>query len=343
MKHNYSTKIKHDGFVLITVLLIIVLLTAVLLEFNYASRTNLRAADSFCRRQQALNCARAGLNIALAAIKHNPDLHTNDTLRHMLERPFVYQIASGSCALTLASENGKLNINLLKDGAGRLDRTRIDQLLRLIDLINHQLSNAERIGYDVAPALIDWADADDQITVLPFVTRANTGAENSYYENAPQPRLCGNRLLETIDELGLVRGISPEIIHGSTVLDDRPDQPPRLSDYLTVYGDGKIDINCAPLLVIQSLSEKINPVLARMIVDRRQKKPFTGVTELRNIPGFPAAVYAAAAKTLTVQPQTGFFTVTAHGTVQQSSATITAVIKRNSASEKVDIILYKEY
>ena len=336
-------KKKHDGFVLITVLLIIVLLTAVLLEFNYASRTNLRAADSFCRRQQALNCARAGLNIVLAAIKHNPDLHTNDTLRHMLERPFVYQIAPGSCELTLASENGKLNVNLLKDKSGRLDRTRIDQLLRLIDLINHQLPDSERIGYNVVPALIDWTDADDQVTVLPFVTRANSGAENSYYENALRPRLCGNRLLETIDELGLVRDITPEILHGSTAPDDTSDQPPRLSDYLTVYGDGKIDINCASSLVIQSLSEKIDPVLVRMIVDRRQKKPFTGIAELQNIPGFPAAVYAAASKTLTAQPQTGFFTVTAHCTVQQSSATITAVIKRNSASEKVDIILYKEY
>lgn len=356
MKHEHRHIANSRGFVLITVLLIVVLLTALLLEFNYASRTHLQAADSFSTRLQALNCARAGLNIAIAAINKNPDIRTNRTLRTMLSGLSVYDIDPGRCSLKLTEENGKININMLRDHSGRLDRVRIDQLLRLIDLLNQNIrkhSNRPLISYSLVPAIIDWTDPDEQVTVLPFVSRENIGAESDYYKTSPTPCKCKNQPFENLEELSLVKGMTAEILHGETFQNkhfqnDEPFQNNEqnsigaLSDYLTVCGDGKIDINCAPALVIQSLSEHIDPALAQMVVDRRKDQPFSSIAQLRDFPGLSSVAIPATAEILTTDPTDRYYKITASGSVNQICVTITAIIKTNSVSQNTEIILYKE-
>jgi len=335
-QHKPRIKPKQKGFILITVLLIIVLLTTLLLEFNYASRTNLLSADNYYRTVQSLNCARAGLNIAVAAIEKNPDICTNDSLCRMLREPFVFDTDTGRCSVTISRENGKINVNKLKDEKGRLDRTRTDQMLRLIDLLNSRgkkYCNYTPISYSLVPAVIDWTDPDDQITILPFVSRDNTGAESSYYEKSPLPRHCNNQALASIEELLLIKDITPQILHGR----ENP-----LSDHITVYGDGKIDINTASSLVIQSFSQYIGPTLAQMIIDRRNHRPFAEINELRNFPGITPAIYSTLTKTVTTQPSDQYFTVTVSGTVNQACTVITAIIRLNSGSQNAELLLYRE-
>ncbi len=78
-------------------------------------------------------------------------------------------------------KTGKLNVNLLKDKDGKPNRARIDQLLRLIDLLNRQEPGLSHIGYGFVPAIIDWTDTDDEVVCLPFVKNENLGAESDYY------------------------------------------------------------------------------------------------------------------------------------------------------------------
>jgi len=311
-------------------------MTALLLEFNYASRINLLSADNYYHRLRSLNCARAGLNIAIAAINQNPDICTNDSLARMLMEPSVFDIAPGQCSITISRENGKINVNKFKDEKGRLDRTRIDQMLRLIDLLNHRAGkyySSTPISYSLVPAVIDWTDPDDQITILPFVSRDNTGAESNYYEKSPLPRQCNNQALASIEELLLIKDITPKILH---------DRENPLSDHITVYGDGKIDINTASSLVIQSLSQYIEPALAQMIIDQRNHRPFAEVDQLRNFPGITPAIYSALSKTVTTQPSDQYFTITVSGTVNQACTVITAIIRLNSAPQNAELLLYRE-
>ena len=342
---KYQTKnTRHHGFVLLTVLLMVVLLTALLLNFNYAARTNLHVADSFTSRTQARNCANAGLNIALAAISRNPDIHTNISLRDMFYAPSEFDIAPGHCTVSIEDENGKINVNTLKHRDGRLDRNKIDQLLRLIDLLNQNRRNLNLplISYSLVPAIIDWTDGDDQVSVLPFVSRQNRGAETSYYENASIPSSCGNRPLQMITELILIKDINAEILFGQPAQDKTRDHLPPMIDYLTVYGSGKINLNTAPPLVIESLSEYINPAIAQTIIDRRKYRPFTDFTQLQQLSGIPAAALAALNKTINIGPDHRYYRIIASGTVNQLSITITAVIRKKSDSHNVEIILYEE-
>jgi len=330
---------RRSGFILVTVLMIIVILTAVLLEFNYESRLHLHSADHFTSDQQSLNCARAGLNIAIAALRVEPDISTDNKPGKQTKENPPLPVGSGFCKITVTEENGKINLNTLKDQKGNLNRSHIDQLLRFIDLLNKEYSFQPSLPYDIVPAIIDWTDADDKVTVLPFVRIRNRGAESNYYQNLKSPYSCTNLPFTTLEEINLIRGMNRDIFELKT---KTKDSVISLRDYLTVHGEGKININTAPALVLQSLSEQITPALARMIVTRRRQIPFENISELRDLPGFSAVIYQGIRNRVTVQPKNRYYHVSARGYAQKARSTINAVLKRNTQTNKIDIIYYRE-
>lgn len=330
------TKLQQSGFVLIVVLCTIILLEVLLLGFNFRCRANLRAVDHLRRSQQALNCARAGLNIAIAAIKdtHDHEVHrdTNKTLLGLLSgqvAPMYIGVGDGQCLITVTEESSKLNVNLLKDKNDKLNRTRIDQLLRLIDLLNREQLGDSNIGYGLVPAIIDWTDYDEQVTCLGFVKHQNLGAESDYYSKLEPPYKCKNKPLEVIDEMLLIKDVTAESFD-------------RLRAYVTVNGDGKININLAPKLVIESLSEKMDTALTQMIVDRRKIKPFESTIELRDVPGMTDSIYHSIKNIVTVSPEDGYHRIESRGNVGQVGCTIDAILRRDPQTKSVEVVFYKE-
>jgi len=324
-------KIKREqgGFIVVVVLCMVIMLSVLLLGFNYESRSNLHTVDDFRKSQQALNCAKAGLNIAIAAAKDTPDIHNDKSLLNLFSGEDTFAVDEGKCSITISEESGKLNVNHLKDENGNMDRTRIEQLLRLIDLLSQKEAGHSDIGYGFVPSIIDWTDSDDQVECLPFIKNDNMGAESSYYSQLKPPYRCRNKSLETTEELLLVKGITPQIFD-------------RICDYLTVYGDGKINVNCAPKLILESLSENMDPTLAQLIIDRRNFKPFESIAELRDMPGMTDGLYRAINKVTTVKTTDQYYHVTSRGDVGSLGRTVTAILRRNTEIKNIDVILYKE-
>lgn len=85
---------------------------------------------------------------------------------------------------------------------------------------------------DIAAAIIDWRDADD--------TETPGGAESRYYEFLTPPYRCKNGNFETMEELCLVKGVTPELFS-------------IMADYFTVYGRGKVNINTACEEILKSV------------------------------------------------------------------------------------------
>jgi len=320
---------QRSGFVVVVVLCMVMMLSVLLLGFNYKSRTNLNVVDGLRKSQQALNCARAGLNIAIAIIRDTNDIHTNKTLLELISGEKTFAVGDEECSVTITEENSRLNVNLLKDKDGKLDRTRIEQLLRLIDLLNREQTGHSRIGYSLVSSIIDWTDSDDQVTNLPFIQHENMGAESSYYSKLQVPYRCKNALLDTTEELLLVKGITQEVFN-------------RICDYVTVYDDGKVNINSASRQVIECLSEKMDVVLAQMIIDRRDFKPFDSIMELRDVPGMTDGIYNTIKKTATVGSTEQYYHVISQGNVDHLSRTIVAILERNMETKNVEVVLYKE-
>jgi general secretion pathway protein K len=330
------TKTKQNGFVVVLVLSMVGLLAVLLLGFNYKSRACLLAVGDFQKSQQALNCARAGLNVAIAAVRSNEDILTNpsspqsgDAGLNLLSGETTLPVGEGNCSITITEENGKLNVNLLTDKDGKPNRTKIDQLLRLIDLLNRQESGLSHIGYGLVPAIIDWTDSNDEVVCLPFVKSENLGAESDYYAGLEPPYRCKNKPLDTTGELLLLKGVTPEVFE-------------RIRDYVTVKGDGKVNINSAPKLVIESLSQELNPALAQIIIDRRKIKPFDSIMELRDVPGMSDSLYYSIKDMVTVSPTDQYYLVTSHGNFDHTSCAILATLRKNMQTKNVDVVLYKE-
>jgi type II secretory pathway component PulK len=305
------------------------MLAVLLFTFNEQSRGNLFAVEDSKNSAQALNCAETGLNIAMAALERGDAIYSNGKLRNLLAGREDVDLADGTCSITVAEESGKLNLNLLKTSEGAPDRTRIDQMLRLIDLLNRRDFEAPPISYGIVPAIIDWIDSDEETACLPFIMNANLGAESSYYAGLDRPYRARNAPLDTTEELLLIRGITPDIFE-------------RIRDYVTVKGEGKININSASKLVIESMSEKMDPAVAQMIVNRRMEKPFGDLGELRGIPGMTDPVYQAIRRAATLRPKESYYRVTSRGNAAGRECMIVAMIQRNPDTNKLDIILYKE-
>ena len=320
---------REGGFILIVVLGAVLTLSALLFGFNQRTRTSLNAADGFYRTEQVWNSAWAGLQIAIAAVCDANDLSADNRFASLLTGENAFTVGDATCSVTIQEENGLLNVNYLTGQDGEPDRRRVERFLRLIDLLNRRDKDLERIGYGIVPSIIDWVDSDDDVTHLPFIKNENTGAESGYYEAQAPPCSCRNRPVDNLDELISVKGITAENLD-------------RLRPFLTCLGDGRININAAPKLVIESLSEQIDGALAQMIVNRREMKPFGAATELRDIPGMTDNIYRAIKDTVTTRPADRYYRVTARGNVEDRKGTIEAVLRRNTRAGNVDTILYRE-
>jgi general secretion pathway protein K len=241
----------------------------------------------------------------------------------------VFTIGDANATVVIAEENGLLNVNRLTGTDGKFDRPHVEQFLRLIDALNRVKSDAPAISYGIVPALIDWIDADDDATCLPFVQHDNLGAENDYYQSRTPPCSCRSAPVDAVEELAGIKGMTPESFE-------------RLRPYLTCVGDGKIDINAAPKVVLQSLSEQMDAPLADMIVQQRKLKPFGDLSELRRVPGLTDAIGRDIQSLGTVHPAQRVYRVTSRGTLQDHRCTIEALLQTNAQAGTVDILQYRE-
>lgn len=100
--------------------------------------------------------------------------------------------------IEIVDENSKINVSALAND--RVEKTPYYAILQRF-LMNMGLS------LDIADALVDWVDPDD--------VRFPYGAESSgYYYNLTPSYSAKNGRLDSIDEIMLVKGISPEIYYG---------------------------------------------------------------------------------------------------------------------------------
>lgn len=182
----------------------------------------------------------------------------------------------------LTDESAKLNVNTLTyadnwvPGGGR-------QLLMSLPLMRE----------DVADAILDWMDPDDDTREL--------GTEYSYYAGLSPPYAPKNGPMDSIEELLLVRGVTPQLLFGldnnhNGILDldeqyseDAGSIPPEMqlgwANYLTLYskesnlnpsGLERININDDDLgQLYDDLRSVFNEEWSSFIIAYRQNGPFT--------------------------------------------------------------------
>jgi general secretion pathway protein K len=169
-----------------------------------------------------------------------------------------YAIGDGLLNAKIEDERGKLNLNDLAVAGNPIDKkTRVDRVKRLFQLI--------QVNPDLVDAIVDWVDHDEN--------PEPSGVESLYYQTLRPSYLAANEPLQTLLELRLIKGMTPEIMA-------------KLSKLVTVYpsqGPSKVNLNTADPLVIQALHPDITQSVAADII---QSRPYKTIQELDRVSSF---------------------------------------------------------
>jgi general secretion pathway protein K len=315
-------KADERGVALLLALLILTLLVALILEFDAEARREYREAAAFRDNFKASMLTRAAVQAARAVLRQDflRDKQTGENYdgpTDLWAMPIKnYALGDGLLSAQIQDERGKLNLNDLAADAGnpQQKKAKIQRFERLFALL--------QINSDLVDTLVDWVDQDDN--------PQPAGAESLYYQSQRPAYRPANGALQALGDLRLVKGFTPELIE-------------RLSRYVTVYpneGGAPVNINTADPIVIQSLHPDITPTMAMEIV---QGRPFKKKEDLDRVGSFQDIGATLRASTDIYDVKSEYFSARLTITVNESTKTSLAVLKRDTAKGESSVAYLRTF
>ena len=300
-----KTSSQQDGVALVTTLLAVTLLTIAVVEFAYSSQVDYHLAHNALKALQANCLARSGVNLAMLVLKHDGQSASGiDSLGDEWARPLPpLPVGEGMVAIRVSDEQGKVNLNALRNTSGTINRAWREVTERLFAL--------REVDPSVLDPLLDWLDVDD----FP----EPHGAERDHYARLSPPYTPTNGALLTPGELGRVEGFSAAL-------------RARLSGVVTVLPSNatSINVNTAPGEVLAALFPTVDHKTLEKFLVSRVETPVHGTNELCDRLGFDPKVQTDALRLTSVRSE--FFSVTALATVEPVSQGLSAMIQRRSGT-----------
>ena len=230
-------------------------ITAILIVAVAASAASLMLAQQaalldqtmlVASRAQADVYAQAGMEWARGVLLQDMKGSSIDTLDEGWARPIAgMPIERAVVAGDIADEQGKFNLNNVVSGTGRSEAD--IKLLR-------QILVAVELSPELADAVVDWVDGDDDLT-------SGSGAESAYYLGLPRPYRAGNAPMVQVDELYRVRGFDAKAVA-------------KLRPYVTAIRERTaLNMNTASDVVIAAAFGVPRAKVADLVAERR-KNPF---------------------------------------------------------------------
>lgn len=294
------------GVALIVVLFVMAIIGVVGAEFAYSMRIEASAVRAYKDGIVANHLAEAALAQAIReVVADSAYVGLDDRGRLTFYTPSRLPLPQlprenadfpgGRFSYRISDEEARVNLNTAAPD-------RIDRLLR-------ELGLEKEVRDVIGDSLQDWRDPNEE-------HRLN-GAESDYYLRLPVPYRAHDANLDSVAELLQIRGVTPEIYHGT------PERP-GLADFVSVRSAGQININTAPAVVLRATG------LAEAQVDE--------ILQARRAAPYAAVPGPFGGRGLGVTSQT--FRVEAEGIVDgRVAARLTAVIqKRVGAPTAVTIL-----
>lgn len=300
------------GFALLISLLIILLLVVIIFEADFQARADLRAAGNFRDDLKAFYLARSAVSAGEALLKDDAkNSNAYDGLDEFWAFPMSeFPLGDGVLSGVIIDEDRKINLNFLvkKISTGtQVVKPRKEQLERLFELL--------QIDPQLVDPIVDWIDSDGE--ALTF------GAEDETYLRLDPPYETPDKPFETLDELRMVHGVTDEIYR-------------KLEPYVTIYGKGRINVNTADLLVIESFDQALDETYARRLADKR---PFESVGDVRNHfqkeLGDEAFQKAFSGSLGWITTRSSHFLLTAEGRVNETRKIVRTIIQRTGPATKL--------
>jgi len=262
VKRTINTR---SGVALLIVLWVITILVVLVMSFTLLTRTEANSTVFFRDNVQKKLFAEASLERAIMEL-HFRQVYKDQSI--ILEggetaridgRNYDATIGTGRYSYRLFNESGKINLNRMGARSGVI----LNNLL-----VN--LGVAKEKADVIVDSILDWIDTDD-------LKRIN-GAESEYYQSLPNPYKAKNGRLDTLEELLLIKEMSPDILFGTK-------EQKGLINFVTIYSTTvRVNINAAPKEVLMAMPGMTEDIVNR-IIDLRESTEFKTVRDIQSVAG----------------------------------------------------------
>jgi general secretion pathway protein K len=188
---------RRSGQALVPVLFVVMILTALAVTLSATAKRETKAAGNHLRDAQQYLIAKGAVNYIAAELQQATS--NGVTVPQLTPPPDTdangwTMLGDGWYKVDIIDTSSRININTV-------DAAALNKL------------PAFQNDPNLAPALIDWRDTDETDTTIP---QGGTGAESDYYQSLPVPYNAKNGPFDTVEELLLVRGFTPQLLYGQT-------------------------------------------------------------------------------------------------------------------------------
>jgi len=241
-----ATRHHQQGLALITAVLVVAIVATVATTLALGEQVWFRQAQNMNNRAQAESLRRGALNYA--AILLARDDAKIDHLGEDWAKPLPpLPVEDGMIAFAVQDAQGRFNLNNLvqKSAPSKPD----------IELFKRLLTS-QGIDPGLSEALLDWLDTDGTVS--------SGGAEDIEYLSLPQPYRSANQLLQSVDELRLVKGFTAKAVE-------------KLRPFVTALPTTPttVNVNTAPAEVLAALFTNLPATVLRPLLDSRINNPYT--------------------------------------------------------------------
>jgi type II secretory pathway component PulK len=185
---------RQRGQALVPVLFIVVILTAYVAIVSITARREVKAAGNHMRETQEHYIARGAVQYAMSQLQQETNggvVYPQLTQPPDTDSNGWTALGEGFYKVELVDTASRLNVNT----------TDLTSLAALPQLANDP---------SLAPSIVDWRDTDEN----PTTSASGSGVESEYYQGLTPPYSARNGPFDTVDELLLVQGFSPQILYG---------------------------------------------------------------------------------------------------------------------------------
>jgi general secretion pathway protein K len=288
------------GAVLLLVLVVVALLSALLTDWAFSTLVDMRLTETFRDSNRAYYLARGGVEVGRQLLWMDNNQFDAPTEMWGMGVPSYPVSDEATVSIAIADEDGRFNLNQIVDltryNLNSKPRDRFKRLLKSFGIVDSEAD-------DLCDALIDWIDLGN-----------NGIAEKSWYQGLTPPMACKNGDLDTVDELLLVKGFTPEIVE-------------KLTPHVTVAAVTSLNVNTASRELLQAWHEDLTPAGIDQLLAARQDKPFKSLTDVQ------AAIDATNYRNLTFQLDVGvvskFYRITSVAQVNDGVRTVEALIEKS--------------
>ncbi len=232
--------------ILIVVLMAFLTLSSYVLQAYQDAISTYKYTLSIYNKKQAYYINQSVFNIAKTILDR--DDPSIDTLNDVWALPFEFEKEGVKVKITIYDENRFINLNNTKDSGYKKI---YENLFRTLN-INSTFLNRIYV----------WTGSEEGSIPIDYPVK--------------------KKPLDSLYELKLL-GFSDEDLYGKMVGNKFY---PGLLSVSTVFTDGKININTAPINVLKALNPKIDDTLASKILEYRKKNNFKSTNDLVLVEGF---------------------------------------------------------